>query len=47
MSKFPQLASMAAEIREAKTPAESELFDKFVKAKISKYLYKSKKPCFI
>ena len=47
MSKFYQLASMAADIREAKTPAESELFDRFVKAKIVKSLYKSKNPCFI
>ena len=47
MTKFPQLATMAAEVREAKTPEETELFDRFVKAKISKSLYKSKKPCFI
>ena len=47
ISKFSQLAIMAAQVREAKTSEEEVLFDRFVKAKVSKSLYKSKKPCFI
>ena len=38
---------MAAQVREASTSEEEWLFDRFIKAKVSKILYKSKTSCFI
>ena len=38
---------MVSQVFEAKTSDEEVFFDRFVKVKVSKSFYKSKKPCFI
>ena len=43
----PQLAVMAAQLREANASEEEVIFNTFVKASVSESLYKSKIPCFI
>ena len=42
-----QLSVTAAQDRGTKTSEEEVFFDRFVKAKVSKSLYKSKKPCLV